>query len=329
MKPLRVAVIAGGPSSEAEVSRSSARAVARGLEQAGHLVRTLELDETLPQSLANSGVDVVFPVAHGAVGEDGSLQGLLEVLRLPYVGSGVLASALAMNKSVARQVFAAHELPVARGMTVARGDGLALARQVLQALGASLFVKPASGGSAIGVTRLEKDATAEATAKALETAWAFDEVAVVEQFAQGREVSCGVLDVGGEPMAALPATEIIVDRFAFYTFEAKYGQGASVHRCPAFVTPGLMQRIQAVAMGAHRALGCRDLSRVDMIVGDGSDASTITLLEVNTLPGFTPTSLFPEAAAVAQIPFEDLVHRLVASAYDRGAPHRNAPLPLP
>ena len=214
-------------------------------------------------------------------------------------------------------------------MTVARGDGLAQARHVLEALGSSLFVKPASGGSAIGGTRLERDATAEATAKALETAWAFDEVAVVEQFAQGREVSCGVLDVGGAPMAALPATEIVVDKFAFYTFEAKYAQGASVHRCPAPVTPGLMKRIQAVAMGAHRALGCRDLSRVDMIVGDGSDASTIMLLEVNTLPGFTPTSLFPEAAAVAQIPFEDLVHRLVASAYDRGASHRNAPLPLP
>ena len=193
---LSVAVIQGGPSTEAEVSRASALGVARALSDAGHSVVRLELDAFLAESLRTGGYDVVFPVVHGAVGEDGSLQGLLEVLDLPYVGSGVLASAVAMHKRVARVLFERAGLPIARGLDVARGDAQAAAERVRREVGERLVVKPSSHGSAIGVARLERDASLSQIAAALEAVWALDDFAIVEHFARGREVTCGVLEAG-------------------------------------------------------------------------------------------------------------------------------------
>jgi D-alanine-D-alanine ligase len=326
---LSVAVVQGGPSTEAEVSRASARGVAGALEAAGHRVVRLELDAFLAESLRTGGFDVVFPVVHGAVGEDGSLQGLLEVLDLPYVGSRVLGSALAMHKRVARVLFERAGLPVARGIVVRTGesDARAAADRARREVGRRLVVKPSSHGSAIGVARLDEGAPAEEVARAIEAVWAIDEHAVIEHFARGREVTCGVLEL--DRIEALPPTEIRSPRDAFYTYEARYAPGRSVHECPAKLPAPVLARVREVAVAAHLALGCRDLSRVDFVVGDEGDADAVTLLEVNTLPGMTATSLFPEAAAVHGLPMPRWCDALVVRAHARGPSRRLKALPLP
>jgi D-alanine-D-alanine ligase len=314
------------------VSRASATGVAAALREAGHTVVVLELDTFLAESLRTGGYDVVFPVAHGAVGEDGSLQGLLEVLGLAYVGSGVLASALAMHKRVARVLFRQAGLPVARGIDVARSRGAgastAAAERARREVGARLVVKPSSQGSAIGVGRFEADASTAEVARGIEAVWELDEHAVIEHFARGREVTCGVLEL--DRAEALPPTEIRTPSDAFYTFQARYAPGRSVHVCPAELSEAVTARVQAAATLAHATLGCRDLSRADFVVGDDGALDAVTLLEVNTLPGMTGTSLFPEAAAARGLPMATLCGALVERAYARGGMHAAAPArPLP
>jgi D-alanine-D-alanine ligase len=189
-------------------------------------------------------------------------------------------------------------------------------------------VKPSSHGSAIGVARLGAEASVDDVARAIEAAWAIDDFAVVEHFARGREVTCGVLEVAGRP-TALPPTEILSPGDAFYTYQARYAPGRSQHVCPADFPAPVLARVQEIAVRAHIALGCRDLSRVDFIVGDEGDADAFTLLEVNTLPGMTATSLYPEAAAVAGYPMPEWCDALVVRAHARGPTKRHAPLPLP
>ncbi|HSO36883.1 MAG TPA: D-alanine--D-alanine ligase, partial [Labilithrix sp.] len=230
---LSVAVVQGGPSSEAEVSRASAASVARALEAAGHRVVRHELDAFLPESLRSGGYEVVFPVAHGAVGEDGSLQGVLEVLDMPYVGSDVLASALAMNKRIAKVLFGVAGLPVAPSLDARRGDDAAVvAERALREIGERLVVKPCSNGSAIGVARFDRGADAASLAAAITAAWDVDERVLVERFAAGREITCGVLGTGDDARA-LPPTEIRAPNDAFYTYQARYAPGRSEHLCPA------------------------------------------------------------------------------------------------
>ncbi|HEX9294421.1 MAG TPA: D-alanine--D-alanine ligase [Polyangiaceae bacterium] len=328
---LYVAVIEGGPSSEAAVSRSSAEGVAAALEAAGHRVRRLELASSLPAALAEAQPDVVFPIVHGALGEDGCLQGVLEVLALPYVGSGVLASALASDKIAAKIVFRKHGLPVAEEVVVARGEDLARAAvEVRTALGRAVVVKPGEQGSAIGVTRVTAGAADSELERALELALSFDERALCERFVIGREVTCGVLDAPPlGPTRALPPTEIFAKLADFYDFRSRYATGGSEHVCPAQLPPSVLQNVQQVALAAHRALGCRDLSRVDFVVGDGGDGNGVTLLEVNTLPGMTATSLYPEAARVAGIPMDHLCDGLVRTAHARGTRRCHPAVPLP
>lgn len=319
---MKIAVVGGGPSVEAEVSRVSARAVAAAL--AGeHDVHAFELDAALPQALHALAPDVVFPVCHGALGEDGSLQGVLEVLGLPYVGSGVLASALAMDKTAARVHFAAAGLPIAGGRA-ARSPADAAA--LVAALGPRIVVKPTAGGSALGVTRLELEGgDLEPLERALAAALAQGPTALVERFVRGDEVTCGVLDVGGA--RALPPTRIQALGAAFYDFESRYAPGKSAHECPPPYPPELLHEIQRVAVAAHQALGCRDLSRVDFVVE--AAAASVTLLEVNTMPGFTGTSLYPEAAAIDGLSFAELCSSLVVAAQHRGAGQRLSGVAFP
>jgi D-alanine-D-alanine ligase len=331
-RALSIAVVQGGPSAEAEVSRASAANVAGALLSAGHRVVRLELDAFIGESLRTGGYDVVFPAAHGAVGEDGCLQGVLEVLELPYVGSDVLASALAMHKRVARVLFRDAGLPVARGIVFGRGDradAWAAAERARRELGARLVVKPSAQGSAIGVARLRLDAGAVMAdlARSIEDAWAIDEFVVVEHFAVGREVTCAVLATGLPQ--ALPLVEILSPHDPFYSYEARYAPGRSVHVCPAAFPQALTEKVQRVAVEAHCALGCRDLSRADFVVGDEGAPEAITLLEVNTMPGMTATSLYPEAAAAAGFPMPSLCDALAKAAFERGSVARAAPRPLP
>lgn len=322
---MKVAVIAGGPSSEAEVSRISAAAVAGALTQAGHQVERFELDATLAQALLAFAPEVVFPVCHGAVGEDGSLQGLLEVLALPYVGSAVLASALAMDKPTAKQVFAAAGLPLARGVAVRSTDE---AEAVVNALGRSLVVKPAAGGSALGVTRLSLEAgsSTQPLRTALNEALASGPYALVEELVVGDEVTCGVLEREGAARA-LPPTRIEALGASFYDFHSRYAKGKSAHTCPAPYPSALLERIGAIALAAHRALGCRDLSRSDFVVVPAEER--VVLLETNTMPGFTATSLFPEAAQVAGYDFMTLCDGFVRAAAHRGRPRRSPAAAFP
>lgn len=328
MTAFSVAVVAGGPSSEAAVSRASAAGVEQALTDAGHSPRVLELDRDLPAALARD-VDVVFPVTHGPLGEDGCLQGLLEVLDLPYVGSGVLASALSASKPHAKVHFAQVGLPLAEERLVQRGqDPRSRAASLRAELGRALFVKPASGGSAIGVGLVRASDDDGVLVQALEAALAVDPVALVERFVAGQEITCSVLDdESGEPRA-LPPTLILSRANDWYDFESKYASGGSEHRCPAPLPEPLYARVQELAIVAHQALGARDLSRVDFVVSE-SEPVPITLLELNTLPGMTATSLFPEAAAAAGIPFPELCDRLVRRAHAR--PRREIPgaLPMP
>lgn len=336
-RKLSVAVIQGGPSSEAEVSRASAKSVAAALAKGGHRVVRHELDAFLSDSLRTGGYEVMFPVSHGAVGEDGSLQGLLEVLDVPYVGSDVLASALAMNKRIAKLLFAAAGLPIAPALHGVRanaaapdgkGSPAALAERALREVGERLVVKPCSNGSAIGVARFDKGVSSADLAKAIAAAWEVDEVVLIERFAPGREITCGVFGTGDDAIA-LPVTEIRSPADVFYTYQARYAPGRSEHLCPAPLAEATTLRVQQVAVAAHRALGCRDLCRADFVVDEAAGEASVTLLEVNTMPGFTDTSLYPEAAGIAGIPMADLCNRFVQAAFRRGPPRRNAALALP
>ncbi len=326
---LRVAVIAGGPSTEAAVSRASAAAVAEALLSLGHQVQTLELSPELPSVLGRGGHDVVFPVTHGPLGEDGCLQGLLEVLDLPYVGSGVLASALAASKPHGKELFRAAGLPVAPDALVARGDVLDRAvRRLRETLGKALVVKPASGGSAIATTRISETAADHELSSALERALEVDEFALVERFMSGEEVTCGVLEDDSGPVA-LPPTLVLSKASDWYDFQSRYAAGGSEHRCPAPLSEAVTKRISAVAVEAFRALGCRDLARADFVVASSDDPGGVTLLELNTLPGMTKTSLFPEAAGVAGIAFPALCQELAERALARPRRERPAELPMP
>jgi D-alanine-D-alanine ligase len=318
--PFRVAIVAGGKSSEAEVSRASAKGLADALHLAGHSTVVLELDAELVTHLSSFNPEVVFPIAHGTFGEDGCLQGLLEIQGLPYVGSGVLASAAAHDKPVAKTLFRARDLPVPRGIVVeTREAASSVAVRAEAALGnGGWVIKPARGGSAIGVICLApKTSRAERIARLREALLA-DTTLLVEELKPGLEVTCAVLESDHGPKA-LPPTLILPKQGEFYDFKSKYAAGGSTHLCPAPLPLPIVARIQELAVQAHEAVGARDLSRADFIVQNDTESAEITLLETNTLPGMTQTSLFPEAAQAAGIAFPELCERLVVRALARGA----------
>jgi D-alanine-D-alanine ligase len=306
----RIVVVCGGPSAEAEVSRSSGREVASALRQRFTHVDVVELDADVATSIKTLAPDVVFPVLHGPPGEDGSFQGMLEVLGLPYVGSGVLASAIAMDKIAAKRVFRAVGLPVANDIALARHEGMAAAvERVRSVLGARVVVKPARQGSALGVSIVRNKVELE---DALHKTFALGDVVLVEEFIPGMEVTCGVLE--GDTAEPLPVCEIHTPAGSWYDFDHRYSPRLSEHIIPARLPEERLRRIQELARLAHEALQCRDLSRVDFVAPEGSDP---IVLEVNTLPGMTPTSLYPDEARAMGISFQDLVERLAERAFAR------------
>ena len=310
---LNVAVLMGGLSAEAEVSRVSAGEVAKGLESAGHRVTLIELDDGCAARLLALQPDVVFPALHGPPGEDGTVQGFLELLGFPYVGSGVHGSAAAMDKSLAKAVFRRHNLPVADEVVVEPDSDLAeAASQIRDRLGEAVVIKPLRQGSALGVTRLMNGGELQ---KAMTSALSYGHGILVEPFILGRETTVGVLDLQGKEPRALPVIEIRTATDEWYDYGNRYTAGKSEHLIPAPLSETLAEKLQDIALTAHRALGLRDLSRADFLVTDNDD---VYLLEVNTLPGMTPTSLFPDGAAAAGTPFAELVDALVQSARVRG-----------
>ncbi len=254
-------------------------------------------------------VDVVFPVLHGPWGEDGTLQGLLEMAGVPYVGSGVLASAAAMDKAVAKQLLRAAGLPVADAVVARRGQPV---DEAVRALGLPVFVKPARGGSSIGITRVDDLADLPA---ALETAWRADPKALVEAALVGREVECGVLAGPDGPETSLPGEIRVVGDHDFYDFEAKYLEASTELVVPADLPVDVTARLRDTAVAAFQALECEGLARVDFFVApDGG----LTVNELNTMPGFTPTSMYPRMWAATGVDYPALVDRLVQDALRRG-----------
>ena len=307
---MKVAVLAGGASAEAEVSRSSAAGVAKALTTRGHDVVTTEADAGLVDALRAFGPDVAFPMLHGPPGEDGTVQGLLAMLGLPFVGSDVRGCALAMDKHVAKALFRAESLPVADDVLVAPGaHPETAAGTVVAALGERVVVKPLRQGSALGLTPLPDGGDLVAP---LRQALAFGDGALMERFENGREITVGVLDEHGATPVALPVIEIVVAAGEWYDYENRYTPGKSEHVTPD-LPAGRLQTLQQYAVRAHRCLGLRDFSRTDFVVGE-----RISLLEVNALPGMTPTSLFPDACRMMGVDFGELADRLVRSALRRG-----------
>jgi D-alanine-D-alanine ligase len=323
---MKVAVIQGGPSAEAEVSRASATAVVRALTAAGHDAALLELEPELAPRLLGGSFDVVFPAVHGRLGEDGALQGLLEVFDLAYVGSDIRPSAICADKVTTKVVLRSCGLPLAPEVLLSPEVPVD-ARQLVETLGPNIVVKPPAGGSAIGVSRLLAGFTQEDLERAVAVAREQGPVVLVERFVRGLELTCGVLE-GEEGPVALPPTLISAQASDWYDFASKYSDGGSRHLCPAPLERDQLTRIQELAVRAHVGVGARDLSRTDMILGDDGQ---VVLLEVNTLPGMTSVSLFPEAAQAAGIGFSELVDRLVrrAEARHRARPRALVGRPLP
>ena len=303
-KKAKVAVVMGGTSAEREISIKTGSGVMRALQELGYDARSLDYDDRFIDAIREISPDVVFIALHGPGGENGQIQGLLEYLNLPYTGSGVEASAIAMDKHLTKKLCAAEGLPTAAwDLYDLTGGTLPL---LPGSLDLPLVIKPRFEGSSVGVTIVR---THEQWTKAMiDAAENYDEI-IAEEFVEGHEFSCGVL---GEE--ALPVIEILANRDEFYSYGAKYDQNGSTHIVPARIDGDLSARIQMLALSVHRLIGLRDYSRSDFMV---SKEGRPYFLEINSLPGFTATSLVPDACAAIGISYNAIVDRLIGYALAR------------
>lgn len=305
MKRERVAVVMGGPSTEREVSLASGRGVLGALERLGYESRSLDFDARFIDALREFAPDVVFNALHGPGGEDGTLQGLLDWLRLPYTGSDLRSCALAIDKHLTKKLLSAEGLPTPAWDTFDfEGGTLPL---LPGSLNLPLVVKPRDEGSSTGVVLVR---THEEWSRTMVELSERRSAVLAEEFVDGAEFSCGVLFGEG-----LPVVEIIPQGREFYDYEAKYQPGGSRHDVPARIDVDLAHRLQMLALSTHRLLGLRDYSRTDFIV---TAAGRPYILEINALPGLTATSLLPEECSAAGISYDALIERLVRAALDRG-----------
>lgn len=302
---IKVALLAGGSSGEREVSLKSGESSREALKAAGFSVTMLDPARKGDlKVLMDEPFDVAFLCLHGRKGEDGSLQGFLEMIDLPYTGSHTLSSALAMDKTRAKVFYKEAGIPVAPSVNVYRADGYDV-QAIIDAIGSHCVVKPANEGSSLGVEIVEGAPALEA---AIERALELDDTVLVEQFFKGIEVTAAVL--GNEDPEAMPLVQM-VPKNDFYDFESKYAPGGSDHLCPAPIDDVLTAKIQEYACRAHKTLGCSGVSRTDFMI---NDQGKCIILETNTIPGMTETSLLPDAARVAGISFPDLCTRLIEYA---------------
>ncbi|MFN3574067.1 MAG: D-alanine--D-alanine ligase [Phenylobacterium sp.] len=299
-----VAVLLGGLSPEREVSLVSGEACARALERLGAKVTRLDAGRDVAQRLTELAPDVCFNALHGEWGEDGCIQGVLETLGLRYTHSGVLASALAMDKAKAKAVLAAAGVAVPGGGLFNRFEAAAD-----HVMAPPYVIKPNAQGSSVGVFMVFEGAN-RPPQDLVAPSWTFGEEVLIEPYIRGKELACGVMD--GK---AMTVTEI-VPRAGFYDYEAKYGEGGSDHVVPADLPAHVFERAMELSERAHAALGCRGVTRSDLRYDDINDI--LVLLEVNTQPGMTPTSLVPEQAAKLGVDFDHLVLWIVEDAYARG-----------
>jgi len=299
-----VAVLMGGWSAERPVSLSSGRGCADALEAKGYRVTRVDVDRDIADTLSRLKPDVAFNALHGRVGEDGTIQGVLEILRIPYTHSGVLASALAMQKDLAKVVLKAAGIPVAHGVVVDRHDA---ARA--HALEPPYVLKPINEGSSFGVVIVHSGRSHPPQEVGRED-WPYGDRLIAEKFVAGKELTCAAM---GDRV--LDIIEIQPISEAFYGYDAKYAKGGSRHILPAELKPNIYHKVQDFTLRAHRALGCRGVSRADFRFDESQgDSGELVCLEVNTQPGMTETSLVPEMAAYAGLSFGDLVAWMVEDA---------------
>jgi len=298
-----VAVLMGGWSSERPVSLSSGGQCADALEAEGYRVTRVDVQRDIAEVLARLKPDVAFNALHGPFGEDGCIQGVLEILEIPYTHSGVLASALAMNKPKARDVMQAAGIPVAEGIVVNRFDAAKA-----HVMAPPYVIKPPAEGSSFGVLIVKADQR-HPPQQLYADDWKYGDTLLVEKYVAGFELTCAV--VGDR---ALDVIEIVTEG-RFYDYDAKYVAGGSKHILPARISPIVYQNVRMLALRAHQALGCRGVSRADFRYDDTlGEARGLVCLEVNTQPGMTATSLVPDMAAYAGMPFQSLVRWMVEDA---------------
>lgn len=303
----KVAVLRGGNSGEREVSLASGNAVAEALKTVGFQVTVLDPAEKKDLiDLVENDYDVAFLALHGRGGEDGTMQGFLETIGLPYTGSGVYASALAMSKCNAKQRYKEAGLPTLPSVTLSKGQDYSI-DDIVEELGDHCVIKASKEGSSIGLY-IEKGA--EAIQNAIDKAFEHDDQVLIEKYCKGRELTVGV--IGNADPTALPIIEI-VPRNEFYDFDAKYSPGGSTHICPAEIDEGIAAKIRSCAEQAHKAIGCRGESRTDFLLEESGD---FWILETNTLPGMTATSLLPDAASKIGLSYENLCKKLIELALD-------------
>lgn len=306
---LRVAVLAGGWSREREVSLKSGRAVFGALNRDQYEVDWFDPRDDLKRLMdRRAEIDMAFILLHGRLGEDGRMQGMLDILNIPFVGSGVLSSATAIHKERSKGIFRTKGLNVAKEVILRRGEARGVA-EIMATLGTPVVVKPVSEGSSIGMCI---SAVKEEIEKGIQRAFEFSSRVMVEEYIAGREVTCCVL--GNSRLEVLPVVEIRPDkRHVFFDYAAKYTPGATEEICPAPISEGLRREVERAGKAAHRALGCAVWSRTDMIVRD----DRIFVLETNTIPGMTETSLFPLAARGAGWSFSELLDRLITLSLEK------------
>lgn len=301
-KNKKVGVLLGGMSSEREVSLRSGKAIAEGLRKKGFDVVEIDVAEDLPQKIKESGIEVAFIALHGKYGEDGAVQGLLEIMKILYTGSGILASSVAMDKILTKRLLIerAFLTPLFAFYDADKSSVTDFVKNFV--LSYPVIVKPSREGSTIGITRVNQASELE---PALKEAAKFDSRVLIEEFVSGKEVTVGVMN--GEP---LPIIEV-VPKSGFYDFQSKYTKGATEYILPARLSEKLTRQIQEATVEIYKELGCEGCARADFIV-DSQDR--FFFLEINTIPGMTETSLIPKAAAHVGLSFENLVEKLLDSA---------------
>jgi D-alanine-D-alanine ligase len=299
---MKIAVLYGGVSAEREVSLSTGKQIIAALESKGHHVVGIDFHPSRLHELLELQADVVFLGLHGKYGEDGRLQGLLDMLNIPYVGSGALASGIAMDKAKSKQFFKEAGIAIAKELVLYKKSYQE--DQIDLSFDFPVVVKPNREGSTIGLTIAQNK---DEMLKGIADAFLHDDTILVEQFVSGKEVTVAVMGEHGD-MKALPVVEI-VPKNAYYDYESKYAEGGSIHYVPARIDDETTSLLQRNAVLAHEVLGCEVYSRVDFIVPH--DSSEPVILEVNTLPGMTPTSLFPDAAREVGLDYPSMIEKLI------------------
>lgn len=309
-----IAVLMGGHSLERDISLRGGRRIVAALEEKGHKVKPIDVDESLVKTMKTEHFDLAFLALHGKYGEDGTVQELLEILKVPYTGPGVLPSMLGMNKELAKEIFIRDGIATPRFYALSAGafremGASHLLDEIIERLGLPVVIKPASQGSALGIQFVHEK---KDMAQALIGSLSYDDTVLLEEFVDGTEITAGV--IGNDELRSLPLVEIIPKK-EFFDFESMYTAGATEYFVPARLSEEVTARVQALACQIYRLFGCCDSARIDMIVRD----DVPYVLELNTIPGMTETSLLPLAAKEAGIEFPDLCDLIVKLALERNA----------